>query len=444
MFLRDFTRPVTEAVTKQRVKAEKPQFSPEEKAILNKLNAEHKQKLAKSYKIRDFCEPLIQNYYLKHEKGLLRAISVYRDKNVEKLSSPYILDNMLFTQSDIDIVFTVCGTTKEKVQDMLDTLDDLPINTSEYFQDKLEGKKIQKRNIIPFRVLLIMILRYYIMQNDMKKAEEIMFYYAASQYPSIFTAQFRNGVFRKPAMIYAVDHMSKKFTLKREGSVEGAIVYPIQKAALDTYKAGLMDGSDFWIPYIIDQFKSRTNEMMKSVREAYEDAYTKGDVTYTEGGTFNDEGEFIERETEGGNISTLANKYATRFYNQAINLKIATTVANSAKVSVTEIRNVLGIMQQEHRADELRQFYECVFTVYSGLNNGKLSDDELKSIKFIQTSLEIYKKGNSNDKSIATIKQITNLWLERGSASYRASNNAGTLNAFRRAIYLYFIFAVQY
>ena len=178
MFLRDFTRPVTEAVTKQRVKAEKPQFSPEEKAILNKLNAEHKQKLAKSYKIRDFCEPLIQNYYLKHEKGLLRAISVYRDKNVEKLSSPYILDNMLFTQSDIDIVFTVCGTTKEKVQEMLDTLDDLPINTSEYFQDKLEGKKIQKRNIIPFRVLLIMILRYYIMQNDMKKAEEIMFYYA--------------------------------------------------------------------------------------------------------------------------------------------------------------------------------------------------------------------------------------------------------------------------
>ena len=32
MFLRDFTRPVTEAVTKQRVKAEKPQFSPEEKS----------------------------------------------------------------------------------------------------------------------------------------------------------------------------------------------------------------------------------------------------------------------------------------------------------------------------------------------------------------------------------------------------------------------------
>ena len=116
MFLRDpFTRPVTEAVTKQRVKAERPQFSPEEKAILNKLNAEHKQKLAKSYIIRDFCEPLIENHYLKHEKGLLRAIALYRDKNVEKLSSPYILDNMLFTQSDIDIVLTCYGTTKEKV-----------------------------------------------------------------------------------------------------------------------------------------------------------------------------------------------------------------------------------------------------------------------------------------------------------------------------------------
>ena len=444
MFLRDpFTRPVTEAVTKQRVKAERPQFSPEEKEILNKLNAEHKQKLAKSYIIRDFCEPLIENYYVKHEKGLLRAIALYRDKNVEKLSSPYILDNMLFTQSDIDIVFTCCGTTKEKVQEMLETLDDLPINTSEYFQDRLEGKKIQKRNIIPFRVLLIMILRYYIMKNDMKKANEIMFYYAASQYPSIFTAQFRNGVFRKPAMIYAVDHMSKKFTLKKEGSVEGAIVYPVYKAAMETYKAGLIDGSDFWIPYIIDQFKSRTNEMMKSVREAYEDAYNNGDVTYTEGGTFNEEGEMIERETEGGIVTTLADKYATRFYNQAINLKVANTVANSARVSVSEIRNVLGNMQQEHNVNELRQFYECVFTVYSQIN-GKLNDDELKSIKFIQTAIEIYKKGNSNDKSIAIIKKITHLWLTRGSASYRASNNAGTLNSFRRTIYLYFIFAVQY
>ena len=156
-----------------------------------------------------------------------------------------------------------------------------------------------------------------------------------------------------------------------------------------------------------------------------------------------EEGEMIERETEGGTVTTLADKYATRFYNQAINLKIANTVANSARVSVSEIRNVLGNMQQEHHVDELRQFYECVFTVY-GQENGKLNDDELKSIKFIQKAIEIYKKGNSNDKSIAIIKKITHLWLVRGSASYRASNNAGTLNSFRRAIYLYFIFAVQY
>ena len=156
MFLRGTATSTLEAVTQQRAKAAKPQFSPEEKAILNKLNAEHKQKLAKSYTIRDFCESLIEKNYVKHEKGLLRAIAMYRDRNVEKLSSPYILDNMLFTQSDIDIVFKCCGTTKEEVQDMLNTLDDLPINTDQYFQDRLEGKKIQKKNIIPFRVLLIM------------------------------------------------------------------------------------------------------------------------------------------------------------------------------------------------------------------------------------------------------------------------------------------------
>ena len=239
--MRDFFQSVTdtsdfssanEAVTAMRAKKEKPKFSEEEKAALKKLNDEHKKKLNNSYIIRDFCDNLISKNYVQHEKALFRAITIFRDRNVQRFSSPYILDNIFFCQSDIDIVFQVCETTQKEVTDMLNQLEDLPINTDQYFQERLQGKQIQKKNVIPFRVLLIMILRYYIIKNDKDKAEQIMFYYAASQYPSIYSAQFRNGVYRKEAMIYAVDHMTQKFILKKEGSVEAAIVYPILKSAM--------------------------------------------------------------------------------------------------------------------------------------------------------------------------------------------------------------------
>lgn len=67
------------------------------------------------------------------------------------------MENIFFCQSDIDIVFQVCETTQKEVSDMLDQLEDLPINTDQYFQERLQGKQIQKKNVIPFRVLLIMI-----------------------------------------------------------------------------------------------------------------------------------------------------------------------------------------------------------------------------------------------------------------------------------------------
>ena len=432
-----------EAVTAMRAKKEKPKFSEEEKAALKKLNDEHKKKLNSSYIMRDFCDNLISKNYVRHEKALFRAITIFRDRNVQRFSSPYILDNIFFCQSDIDIVFQVCETTQKEVTDMLNQLEDLPINTDQYFQERLQGKQIQKKNVIPFRVLLIMILRYYIMKNDKDKAEQIMFYYAASQYPSIYSAQFRNGVYRKEAMIYAVDHMTQKFILKKEGSVEAAIVYPIRKSAMETYNHGLIDGSDFWIPYIIDQFKSRTNEMMKSVREAYETAYIEGNMAYTDNGSISDDGEQIERETSTSKIVGLATQYTTDFYSHAINTKLIKSACSTAsgEISATEIRAALETMQQDQHSNELQEFYECLFTAYSQIVPNFTKAD-LKSARFLQVADSIYKKGNSNDYNVQRIKKITHTWLVRGSASYRASNNAGTLNYSRKAMYMYFIFNI--
>ena len=42
-----------------------------------------------------------------------------------------------------------------------------------------------------------------------------------------------------------------------------------------------------------------------------------------------------------------------------------------------------------------------------------------------------------------TIKELMNKWLEKGSATYRATNRLATKNDFRKSIFYYFIFLVS-
>ncbi len=412
----------------------------DERAFMDELNAQHKSNLKSSYIMRDYCDRLINKNLKSRESALFKYISNFRDKNIDTLSSPYITKIIIFGPEDEDILFKCTGTTQAKLQDIMDTVEDLPINTNKLLQEKV-GKTVHQKNITPFRVMCFFIFRYYFMKGDMEKAEEMLFYYAVSQYRNIFANQFRNGVQRPSAMEYAIDHMENRYTLKKEGSLEKAIIYPVKKAGFEKYVHFVKDGSDWWVQYIIGQFKTREAGVIKSVRQAYDIAYANGNINKTADAFSDDTGEMVEIDTKSGTIEVMANKYATKFYSTNINQMLVKQMSSSMHVSATELRTVLENMQQERKSEELINFYECLFTAYYELEK-HLSEDELHSANFIYTAQQIYKKGNSNDQNIKTIKAIAHNWLERGSASYRASNNAGTLNYFRSAIYFYFVFAV--
>lgn len=420
----------------------KDNLTPEERELMNQLNAKHKSNLQNSYKLRDYCVPLIESRLKSKETSLFRYIAAYRDKNIEILSSPYITKIMIFSQEDQDILFKVCGIEQKDLQDVMDTIEDLPINTNEMFKEKLGGKVVRQKNITPFRVLCFFIFRYYYLKKDMKHADEMLFYYACSQYPTIFSSQFRMGILRPAAMQYAIDNAENRFTMKKEGSLEKAITYPIKKAAYDKYVHFVEDAADWWVQYIIGQFKTREAGVIKSVREIYDKAYNSGNVSYNQDTLTNDEGEIIENETSAGRISILADRYTTKFFSTNIDGAKVKKLSSAMRVSNTELTLVLENMQQDNRVNELKEFYSALFTVYHNLTQD-ISESSLHSVQFLATARSIYKKGNSIDPNIKKIKAILHQWLERGSSVYRSSNNAGTINEFRSALYYYFIFIVM-
>ena len=57
--------------------------------------------------------------------------------------------------------------------------------------------------------------------------------------------------------------------------------------------------------------------------------------------------------------------------------------------------------------------------------------------------MEIYKKANTTDANIVRIKQILDDWISKYSGQYKKSNAVGTVNAFRKALYTFFVLTIQ-
>ena len=154
-----------------------------------------------------------------------------------------------------------------------------------------------------------------------------------------------------------------------------------------------------------------------------------------------DETEFIDRGSKAGDIEKYATQYTTRFFQKPLDEEILTYAAKLGEVPRQEIKNALTTLRSDRaRIHELKTFYECLFYLY--LANDDSHDLNPHSKKFLAAMDAVYKKGNSHDKNIVTVKGYLDSWLTATSASYREATRASKINGFRKAIYEYFIFAV--
>lgn len=407
-------------------------FTPEEIAALNIAKVAYKQRMRVSFVLRDYCESIVDETFPKKERALLTYISNYRDKYIDVLSSPYITKNIFFGKKDEDIVFLCSGLDETKLKAVMKQVEVPP-------GLQMSGGTV--KNLTPFRVAMFFLIRHCIIHKKVETMNRLINYYEYSQYPSIYALWFRNGVYNEAAMRYAVDNMTKKYKLKNAGSVEGMLFQSGEKMTIDTYKNLYIDGSDFACTAIIAQYKNRAKELIKKIRGAYDTAIKSGNVVFVQDKITDDDGNIIELETKTGRIEQYANTYTTKFYSNSLNQSFIDITARQFSVSKSELRATLENMQQERRIDELTLFYTAIFSAFFE-DLPRATDADVKGKMFIAEAEAIYKRGNSNDPNIKAIKAISHTWLERGSASYRATTNAGTINYFRKAIYYYFIFSV--
>lgn len=386
-----------------------------------------------------FYERVVKNMR-KNERNLMMAIALYRDKNIDILSSPYLYDYTKFNPEDAEPLYRCTGISEQEVDEAVREL-------KKYIKENCRNLGINPpdfANTTSFRMLLILVMRYFMERGDKQKLEECCSYYAYSMFYTIYYNYFRNMKIRKETMIYVMANMSNKFKIKQEKTVDGMISYSVKLCA-NTYTKRIMDCTDQDMMYVIGQIKSRMRDFIKNIKNAYVKADKDKEVIHISSERLDDEDAgtkvFIDRQSTMSEIAGLAQQYTNTFIQKAVDMEIVKLVSKLDEVARSEISIALDSLRRDPvRIPEVQKFYNSIFYIYLSENSSSLTSVHSKS--FLTVMDAVYRRGNTKDPNVNTVKSLINTWLEATSQMYRQTQSPTTLNNLRRSIFHYFVFLV--
>jgi hypothetical protein len=155
-----------------------------------------------------------------------------------------------------------------------------------------------------------------------------------------------------------------------------------------------------------------------------------------------DEENFSQAESNSYIITRTADATVLKLSVQGPNMIIVKSAAKLNDVSVNSLRTTLIAVCKDNKSKkEMNELISNI--IYLFLFDGAHTKEDINSSRFLLFSMEIYKKANTTDKNIVRIKEILDNWIGMYSGQYKKSNAVGTINAFRKALYTFFVLSIQ-
>ncbi len=363
----------------------------------------------------------------KNKAKFFTLIREYIDKNNEALSAIGPSKNILFTDVEKNKTYEIIGISPAEVNAIKSKSADI----------KSTGLNLKD----PFKSLMAMIVRYFLIKKD-NSLRITNFYFGMSMYSSVFQKYFKFPA-NENIMAYTVNNMSNKYKLKQSANLMVALDDTFW-GALELYKTKLIEGKDKDIVQYILAIRTRLNSFMKHIRREYGIAHEEEKYLNLETSS-NDPDDFREADSSIYAINRLVDKISMKLVVDGPNTKLIAIAAKNpgvknAQVSVNEMRNYINTLLVNNRIDEIKKLIEAILFLY--LFEERHSVDEIRSQEFLFTCMEVYKSAHSKNKSIITIKEILDKWLE-DLGTYKKTNRVATINNFRRAIFIFFVLSIQ-
>ena len=356
--------------------------------------------------------------------SLVKIVSSYVDRNAEKLSTTGPVRQTTFTAKDRDDIYNLFNISENTVETISKKSSDL-------------SRGVNSAN--PFNILMVLILRECHIRNLTNERKASALYLGLSMYPSIFKKYFKFEP-NERIMAYTINNLSNKFKIKQMGTVLATII-DIINICDNHYSKNLIRGTDKDIADYISAIKTRLNAIIKNICGEFMKQHDSGKyMNYEEDNE--DEENFRTADSNSYVVERMTNAVVLELSVRGPDMKIITVAAKLNKVSINDLRTTVTRMCKDKKnRDEIKQVVSAI--LFDFLFDGENTKDDIYSSKFIVFSLNTYKKSNTTDTNVVKIKEICDKWLNEYSDAYKKTNMASTLNLFRKALYMFFVFTIQ-
>lgn len=378
--------------------------------------------------LNDNLYPVLEHSFKSNPKNIKifeEAVGAYLDKNISKLSTSGPVFRTLFIESDREVAYKATNTNVPMIKAV--------IAESSYI-------KSHWRNISsPFNVICALIISYAKRNKDDDLAKFAVMYLTLSMYPSLHAKYFP---FEPDARImdYTINNLSNKYKIKQLGTMWNALI-DTALVCDKTYTRNITRANDKDITDYIEAFKTRLNALLKKIKNEFTKNYNDKNIVNIEKDN-EDPDSFARSENNSFIVEKLANAISLQLAISGPDMKIIELSAKLSTISVNDLRTtVTSLVSDKENSKGIKTVITNILFLFLSNNNNQVRD--IRSNRFLEQCLGIYKRSNTSDKNIIMIKKLLDGWLQKYSDSYKESNRAATLNNFRRALYCFFMFTIQ-
>ena len=361
------------------------------------------------------------------------AIADFINVNSELIYDIAPYDNIYFRQSDIDKLFRSLEMTEQDVIEIM--------KNCFYWKIPYNPKAAKE----PYVLVMMMAIRYFLINKKQKEAEISAIYLAFSGkfYASLFTGSAFPAAppsKHRTVMDYVVNTMlTAKHDLKSQGNMFGAIK-SLSCTWMNTYGDQLTKRpDDDEIGTMIQQLRDREKKFLMNIAKLFYEAYENRNYLNYETDNLSDGAEF--RITD--NDSLKATRYTENTINYLVSNAVSLQICNKCKnqdIRATEIKDIMeSIISNKENLNDLYRVVNILICDFLRYN----PDKSVGSIDFIAHSIKM--KHNTKDPYIIELKETILRWLDENSDNYRRrKSRVATAISYYKSVLMYITLSITY
>ena len=377
--------------------------------------------------LRDrFLPTITKNVTPEATKKLERAIGEFVDKNSNMLLTLDLSKRYSFNDSDREVVYNIIGVTEAEIEEAIKESKDI-----------YKGNKIQSN---PFYVITTILAAYYLSKKDEAHAISIITYATFQMYVSQHKGFFKYGA-QENCMAYTIEHLDNTYTLRQFPSLF-AFLLDNSKTLINAYRDRFVKCTDKDITWIVDSNWVRIKGKLKKISQRYYENHKSGRYLNNDTDSFSED-DYRLIDNQSFAVDRLVTRVYIKLLNRQYERRFLRYSVDSASISLNKfqslVEDIIDADTDNKRIQPLLNDIIVFFLQQSGKPISYIAKGDF--IAFMNSGYG----SNTEAPEMLRIKECLDKWLAENMYKYGRATYGKTVQiTYRRALYMFFIFTVNY